>query len=132
MFFNQHSLSSNTQPQEIFFNNVKYQVGEFLGSGLTSEVYSAVASVIDIDKQVTHQNVALKSVKVGFEEEFVAEAKALSLLTHPNIIKMIGFKAPSKDDSRKLLALEYCKYELFDIITEIGGFTEDIGRYFWT
>ena len=95
MIFNQHSLSSNTQPKELFFNNVKYQVGEFLGKGLTSEVYSAVASVIDINKQVTHQDVALKSIKAGFEEEFVAEVKALSLLTHPNIIKMIGFKQPS-------------------------------------
>ena len=39
---------------------------------------------------------------------------------------------PTQNDGRQLLALEYCKYELFDIITEIGGFTEDIGRYFFS
>ena len=61
----------------------------------------------------------------------MAETSALSLLTHPNIVKMVGCKFPSVKDGRQLLALEYCKYELFEIVTEISGFTEDIGRYFF-
>jgi len=62
----------------------------------------------------------------------MGEARCLSMLAHPNIIKMVGYKLPTQEDGRQLLALEYCKYELFDIITEIGGFTEDIGRYFFS
>jgi len=133
MDFETETFPSYPQQEALSFNGVKYQVEEHLGSGLTSDVHQAIASVIDIeDRAAHHQKVAVKSVKGEHWEDFQSEAGCLAVLSHPNIIKMVGVKFPTQNDARQLIALEYCKYELFDVITEISGFTEDIGRYFFS
>ncbi len=55
----------------------------------------------------------------------------LDSLDHPNILKMVGVHLPTEKDNRQLLALEYCHYELFNLVTKGNGFDEDIARYFF-
>lgn len=106
-----------------------------LGSGVTSDVYKATVFPLSSGIQPRPEEaIAVKHVKDCCRKEFVNEIQFQGPLNHPNILKIKGHQAPGPDNGykRQLLALEYCQYELFDIVEEIKGFTEDIGRFFFT
>ena len=44
---------------------------------------------------------------------------------------MVGVHFPTEKDNRQLLALEYCEKELFYLVKNSNGLSEDIARYFF-
>jgi len=96
--FSPKNSQSTLEGSRVCFNGVTYNIETLLGSGLTSDVYQATASVIDIETKASHQKVAIKRVKGKFGAEFSVEAQVLAWLAngrHPNIIKMVGCKFPT-------------------------------------
>lgn len=115
---------------ELCFNGVTYAVQDMLGSGVTSDVYKATALPFSNGIQPSpSEAIAVKHVKDCCRKEFANEVAMQTPLQHPHIVGVKGHQA--QPGGRQLIALEYCQYELFDIVKEISGFTEDIGRFFF-
>ena len=66
---------------------------------MTSNVYKAT-SVVSVNNDDLNETVAIKNVKLQNPNWFEDEVESLSLLNHPNIIKLVGLKFPTLNDDR--------------------------------
>lgn len=103
----------------------RYQIGEVLGEGAFSVVYSAFDSV-------TKETVAIKAIKKYQLDEkqrnnVLKEVNLMKQLNHPNIVKLIDF-----------VENEHCYYiiqeivkggEIFNEIVKYTYFSEDLARH---
>ena len=74
------------------------------------------------------------------EEVFLKEINLMSLITHPNVLRLIeynndGIKTSKTDGSVRTVAYAVVELaqggEIFDYVAETGRFSEKVSRYFF-
>ena len=85
----------------------KYKLTKLLGQGGMGEVYRATHLTLGIDVavKVMHSHVAVQS---EYARRFAREARAVSLLNHPNIVRVLDFGA---DDGLPYIVMEFLRGE---------------------
>ncbi len=85
----------------------KYRMTKLLGQGGMGEVYRAqhLTLGIDVAVKVMHSHVAVQS---EFARRFAREARAVSVLNHPNIVRVLDFGA---DDGLPYIVMEFLRGE---------------------
>ncbi len=85
----------------------KYKLTKLLGQGGMGEVYRALHLTLGIDVavKVMHSHVATQG---EFARRFAREARAVSVLNHPNIVRVLDFGA---DDGLPYIVMEFLRGE---------------------
>lgn len=77
----------------------RYQLGEVLGTGGAATVYSAVDAVLEVPRAVK----VLRLDHDAIRERFLAEARVLARLRHPNLLRVVDY---GEDDGRPWIVTE--------------------------
>ena len=113
----------------------KYLLLRTLGQGTFGKVKLAVHAE-------TNELVAIKILmdRSTNEEVFLKEINLMSLITHPNVLRLIeynndGIKTSKTDGSVRTVAYAVVELaqggEIFDYVAETGRFSERVSRYFF-
>ncbi|TID29166.1 hypothetical protein CANINC_002123 [Pichia inconspicua] len=121
----EETMKENQRVKQNLKSIEKYHMGEVLGEGAFSVVYSA------IDKS-TGENVAIKVIKKYQLDEkqrdsVIKEVTLMNQLSHPNIVKLIDFV--ESDDYYYIIQEIVEGGELFNQIVKYTYFSEDLSRH---